>query len=174
MSYSSSAWYRATPRVPVETVENEADGEAYAGVAVGGHGAEDVRFLMREATPTAMVLTCQGGLSWEERDVLAHHIGEYLQQRPTVTALVADMTAVEYVNSAGLGALFQLNRRLRDRGGRLVFANVPPQLLRVFRAVGLDRLTGIEQNVEAALDQLEGPADHMPAEDYAPNSPPPM
>lgn len=132
------------------------------------------KFDIRDATPTAMVLTCQGGLSWEEREMLAHHIGDYLQNRPAVTGLVADMSAVDFVNSAGIGALFQLNRRVRERGGRLVFANVPPQLLRVFRAVGLDRLVGMEVTVETALAKLAELDPMTSPEETAPNSPPPV
>ena len=62
---------------------------------------------------------------------------------------------VEFVNSAGLGALFQLVQRLRQRGGMLALANVPPNLVRLFRAVGLARVARISDSVESALDLLE-------------------
>jgi anti-anti-sigma factor len=170
--YSSSTRFRAAPGNPPDGATG---GVPYTGIPVGGSMQEGAAtFLMREASPTALVLTCQGGLSWEERDVLAHQVNEYLQQRPSVIGLVADMADVDFVNSAGLGALFQLNRRLRDRGGRIVFANVPPQLLRVFRAVGLDRLAGVEGSVEAALQLLTEPTSYTPIEESAPNSPPPV
>ncbi len=118
--------------------------------------ATSPKFQVHEAGPTTWVLTCQGGLSWEDRELLANHVAQYLQQCPTVTGLVIDLAGVEFVNSAGLGALFQLQQRLRARGGRMVFANVPPILLRVFRAVGLDRIAGVQPNVEAGLTWLTG------------------
>lgn len=117
------------------------------------------KFQLREANPTCAVLTCQGSLSWEDRELLAHQVQEYLQHHPNISALVADVGAVDFVNSAGLGALFQLNRRLCGRGGQLLLANVPPQLLRVFRAIGLDRIARVEPDVETAVASLAAPDD---------------
>jgi anti-anti-sigma factor len=112
------------------------------------------KFELREINPTCLLLTCAGGLSWEDRDVLANEVEHYLQPRPALTGVVLDLAAVQFVNSAGLGALFQLIRRVRERHGRLVFANVPPTLLRMFAAVGIDRMAGIGTDVKAALALL--------------------
>lgn len=132
------------------------------------------KYQLVEADPNALVLTCQGVLSWEDRDMLALEVQQVLQQRPDLHGLVADLAAVEFANSAGLGALFQLNRRLRDCGARLVFASVPPQLVRVFRAVGLDRLAQMQPDVNAALASLAQPDENTAPEDVAPISSPPM
>ena len=116
------------------------------------------KFELREINPACLLLTCAGGLSWEDRDVLANEVEHYLQPRPALTGVVLDLAAVQFVNSAGLGALFQLIRRIRERGGQLVFANVPPTLLRMFNAVGIDRITSIATDVNAAMALLAGPA----------------
>lgn len=116
------------------------------------------KFELRQINPACALLTCAGGLSWEDRDVLAHDVEQFLQPRPALTGLVLDLGAVAFVNSAGLGALFQLIRRIRDHGGRLVFTSVPPTLLRMFNAVGIDRIAGIAPDVTAALALLAEPA----------------
>lgn len=112
------------------------------------------KFELREISPTCLLLTCAGGLSWEDRDVLANEVAHFLEPRPALTGVVLDLAAVQFVNSAGLGALFQLIRRVRERGGRVVFANVPPTLLRMFHAVGIDRMAGIGADVKAAVALL--------------------
>lgn len=112
------------------------------------------KFQLREAGPTCVVLTCATGLSWEYRDVLAEAVERYLRPRPAVTGVVLDMTAVPFVNSAGLGALFQLMGRLRSHERRLVFANVTPLVARMFDAVGLQRLASMARDVPAALAEL--------------------
>ncbi|MCH8806744.1 MAG: STAS domain-containing protein [Planctomycetes bacterium] len=114
-----------------------------------------VKFEMREAGPGRLVLTATGGLSWEDRELLAASVEEHFAGRDSIQGVVMDLARVEFVNSAGLGALFQLVQRLRQRGGTLALANVPPTLVRLFRAVGLARVARIGDSVESALDLLE-------------------
>jgi anti-anti-sigma factor len=125
-----------------------------------GHNgnASLLKFELREAGPGCLVLTCHGGLSWEDRELLAASVEQYLTGRDTVHGLVLDMAAVEFVNSAGLGALFQLIQRLRGRGARLAFANVPPTIHRVLMTVGMVRLAAFGRDVPDALALLNPPA----------------
>lgn len=116
------------------------------------------KFDIRAVDNARAVLTCTGGLSWEEREVLAAEVGRYLEQHPAVAGLVLDLGAVPFVNSAGLGALFQLVGLLRARQGRLVFANTPPVVARMFTAVGMDRLADMGSDVPAALELLAEPS----------------
>jgi|GEM_PF-5184434 len=117
--------------------------------------ATQAKFELRDLGPAGLVLRCQGGLSWEDRDLLAAQIEQHIQYRPGLPGVVFDLAGLEFINSAGLGALFQVNRRLRDRGARLAFANVPPMIVRMFRAVGLTRLCGLAETVEQALAWLQ-------------------
>ncbi|MFH1747600.1 MAG: STAS domain-containing protein [Planctomycetota bacterium] len=113
-----------------------------------------MKFELREAGPGYLVLTCRGGLSWEDRELLTVSVEQHLAERPVIHGLVLDMSNVEFVNSAGLGALFQLIQRLRERGGQLAFAHVPPTLRRLFSAVGLDRVVTFGDDISMALQAL--------------------
>jgi len=116
-----------------------------------------MKFDLHEASPGCVVLTCQGGLSWEDRELLAATVEQCLAGRSTLRGLVLDMTGVEFVNSTGLGALFQLVQRLRSRGGQLAFAAVPPTIRRLFATVGMERLAKLADSVAEALDMLAQP-----------------
>ena len=113
---------------------------------------------LREIGSAGLLLNCTGGLSWEERTRLAQAVEGFLATRPGVTAVVCDLAAVTFVNSAGLGALCQLVGRLRARGARLVFTRVPPPIARMFTTVGMDRLAETARDVPAALAALGLPA----------------
>ena len=117
--------------------------------------ATHAKFELRDLGSAGLVLRCQGGLSWEDRDLLAAQIEQHIQYRPGLTGVVFDLAGLEFINSAGLGALFQVNRRLRDHGARLAFASVPPMIVRMFRAVGLSRLCGMAETVEQAAAWLQ-------------------
>lgn len=113
---------------------------------------------LREIGSAGLLLNCTGGLSWEERTRLASAVEEYLATWPGVTAVVCDLAAVTFVNSAGLGALCQLVGRLRARGARLIFTSVPQPIARMFSTVGMDRLAETARDVPAALAVLGLPA----------------
>jgi anti-anti-sigma factor len=118
------------------------------------------KFEVRDAGDGCHVVRCHGGLSWDDREMLAASVADHLADSSSIRGVVLDFNATEYVNSAGLGALFQLVRWLRVREARLTFANVPPLLARLFRTVGLDSVGGLHDDVNSALAALRqsGPA----------------
>ena len=111
-------------------------------------------FELREASPGYVVLTCRGGLSWEDRELLVASVEQYLVGREKLRGLTLDMAGVEFVNSAGLGALFQLIRRVREQGGQIAFASIPPTIVRLFGTVGMERLARFADDVPDALALL--------------------
>ena len=117
-----------------------------------------MKFDVNETKPGCLVLTCDGNVSWEDRDTLAGTVEQHLHNLSVVVGVVMEMSRVEYINSAGLGALFQIVQRLRGRGGNLAFAALATPVKRLFHAVGLDRVTTIADNVDDAIAQLEARA----------------
>jgi len=116
-----------------------------------------MKFDVRDAGNGCLVLTCHGGLSWEDRELLAASVEQFVAGRETFQGAVLDMGTVEFVNSAGLGALFQLVQRLHGRSAQLALYRVPPTLKRLFHAVGLDRLATMCDDLPAALQALQTP-----------------
>ncbi len=137
---------------------------------------------VRPGGPGVLILTCHGDLSWEDREQLSACVERHFADTADVNGVIMDLSQVEHVNSAGLGALFQLTRLLRGRGGALVLANASDMLVRVFRTIGLDRLARISESVQSAAETLAArgdtdeirllpESDHRPADPrYGPNS----
>ena len=73
---------------------------------------------------------------------------------PSASRVLIDLSAVSFVDSAGLGALIGGIRRTRDRGGNAAIACHPPGLRRLLRTIGLDRLVTISDDVEHAIGTL--------------------
>ena len=72
--------------------------------------------------------------------------------------LVIDMSAVPFVDSAGLGALIGGIRRARELGGDVAVACNRPTLTRLLRTTGFDRIVTVTETVEAAAAALEATA----------------
>jgi anti-sigma B factor antagonist len=75
--------------------------------------------------------------------------------------LVIDLSAVPFVDSAGLGALIGGIRRTRELGGQVAVACSRPTLVRLLRTTGFDRIVTVAETVaEAAMalqiDALDG------------------
>lgn len=78
-----------------------------------------------------------------KRQALAH-----LRAAPNV---IVDLTGVEFVDSAGIGALIGLFKHARGRGGRARFCGLTPGVLSVLELIQLDRIFEIYGDADPAL-----------------------
>lgn len=75
-----------------------------------------------------------------------------------VKALILDLGHLEYVSSAGVRSVFRTRRLLASRGGKLVLANVQPQVQKVFdivKAVPLSEIFKSVADADAYLDTIQ-------------------
>jgi anti-sigma B factor antagonist len=70
--------------------------------------------------------------------------------------VVADLGAVEFVDSFGVSVLISLTKAARMKGRRMVFAGARPDVREVFRIIQLDRIFNLFPDVERALAALAG------------------
>ena len=95
----------------------------------------------------------------------ANELGHTLQNAvPHAAAgLVVDFTVTQYLDSAGLHFVFDLGKRLRDRGQRL-FLVVPPgsPVATVLDIVNVDALAPRCPTLEAAVQRLQTHAADVP------------
>ncbi|MET0505074.1 MAG: STAS domain-containing protein [Luteibacter sp.] len=71
--------------------------------------------------------------------------------------LIVDLSALDYISSAGLRSLAQLRKQMHDRGGRTLLLNPQPQVKKVFEIVKAVPVAEVFASV-AELDQY---LDHM-------------
>ena len=71
--------------------------------------------------------------------------------------VLLNMNAVNYVSSAGLGAIFNLMKKLKENGGELLLCNLQPQIKKVFEIIKALPTTSIFASVEEA----DGYLSHM-------------
>jgi anti-sigma B factor antagonist len=71
-----------------------------------------------------------------------------------VPMILLNFRKVEHLSSAALGALITLSRKVSRRNGRLVLANIHPQIYEVFKITRLNRvfeITGTTQEGKRAF-----------------------
>ncbi len=73
--------------------------------------------------------------------------------------LLIDMSAVPFLDSAGLGALIGGIRRARELGGDVAVACNRPTLVRLLRTTGFDRIVTVADTLEEAAAALQQPSE---------------
>ena len=66
------------------------------------------------------------------------------------TRLIVDLGSLKYTNSAGIGAFIKITKRIRSKGGDIVFIHVGKKTLELFRSLGLDNVFKIMTDETAA------------------------
>ena len=65
--------------------------------------------------------------------------------------IIVDMSAVEYIDSTGLGSLVGGLKRVSEHGGAMKIVCDNPQIVKVFEITGLDKVFAIFKTQEEAL-----------------------
>ncbi|HEY0759006.1 MAG TPA: STAS domain-containing protein [Acidisarcina sp.] len=66
-----------------------------------------------------------------------------------VTHLLIDLSSVEYLDSAALGMLIQINGELRTRSGELRLAGANARILSLLRLTGTEQMLNVYPDMES-------------------------
>ena len=69
---------------------------------------------------------------------------------PGVSVLVFDLARLEYISSAGIRSVFKARKVVEGRGGKVVVANLQPQIRKVFDIVKAVPMNAIFASVQEA------------------------
>lgn len=67
------------------------------------------------------------------------------------TSLIVDLSAVDYLDSSGLGTLVAGLKRSKEHGGQVILVSPKPRIVRVLEVTGLDQVFSILASVEEAV-----------------------
>ena len=59
---------------------------------------------------------------------------------PAVRTLILDFSALQFMDSSGIGVILGRYRQMRDRGGSVCIANMNRHIARIFHMSGMDRI----------------------------------
>ena len=100
-----------------------------------------------EDSAFAMVCHLRGNLEQATADQFREAIAQLTDKRE----VIFELSAVPFVDSAGLGALIGAIRRARELRGEAVVSSARPSVKRVLEIVGLPRIVNIFDEVGQAL-----------------------
>ena len=113
----------------------------------------DLRPADASGGPAAVVLTVLGDLDMAGAPGLRQAV--VTEVADGARLVVLDLTAVDFVDSAGLGVVVGALRRLRAHDGELLVVCPEPRIRRVFELCDLDRVFTLHRDVEAAVAAMD-------------------
>ncbi len=99
-----------------------------------------------------VILTPQGQLNASEVVSFKKEIAPFLQKEGA--DVIVDCSALEFVDSTGLGALIALLRKLEAKGGKLFFVGLGPEVASIFEITRLHKLFQIYPTLQIALEKI--------------------
>lgn len=75
-----------------------------------------------------------------------------------ITTLVLDLSALEYISSAGIRCIFKARKALATRHGKVLVSNPQPQIRKVFdmvKAVPLSDVFASTEELDAYLEAMQ-------------------
>jgi len=105
-----------------------------------------------ECDQTATALICEVIGNLEHLTVGAFR--EAVTQFPARSRVIFDLSAVPFVDAAGLGALIGAARRVRQKGGDVVICSARPSVARALELANLSQVIALAPGVTEARAQL--------------------
>lgn len=99
-----------------------------------------------EQAPVAWILTLGGDLDYSECATFRMSIDRIIKSSPRAT--IVDLSALEYLDSSGLGLLLSLSKEYGAQGGKLVLVTNET----VDNILSLTRLNGIFSTAQTLLE----------------------
>ena len=87
------------------------------------------------------VITCRGSIAeGKELAILQQHVSDWLRE---TAYIVTDLSAVDFIDSSGIGYLVRLHAKAQRAGGDLKLCALPARVAEVLRMTNLTSLFGV-------------------------------
>ena len=106
-------------------------------------GAADMFEMVDRVEGPTVTLLARGEIDVSTASELRRHLEEALGS--AATEVVADLTGVDFIDSAGIGVLVEGQRRLEEAEKALVVRVSHPSTIRVLSITGMDRYLTVEK-----------------------------
>jgi len=109
--------------------------------------AADLALRAEARSDGVVTIHCSGVLDSHTLDMFEAGLAKALDREGTKSFLL-DCEELRYVNSSGFGELIRYSDRLKERGGVLVMARVPPKVAIILEMLGLKSLIPTVTSIE--------------------------
>jgi anti-sigma B factor antagonist len=113
-------------------------------------------------SPGIFIVAPIGSIDGTDQGMLEDRIDSILKQNPEV--IIFDMERADYLNSMGIRVLVKTKNAMKQRGGKIAFINLPPQIKKVFDILNALPAFKVFANLQEFDDYLWSELKKMDAE----------
>jgi anti-sigma B factor antagonist len=117
-----------------------------------GKGTARVLTLHAYKDDRIVVIKCTGRIDGTSAPDLDRECSAWIVRGEKT--IVLDLSAVQYISSAGLGSVLSAGKQLDRSHGRLALSGLKGSVEDVFRMAGLDAIFRVFENLESALEGI--------------------
>jgi anti-anti-sigma factor len=111
-----------------------------------------MRSRARDKIDDVKVLYIEGSLTVASAQDVFSQIVSLLEEEET--GFLLQMSAVEFIDSTGLGTVVRLAKRVREAKGKLSLAELQPKILAMFELTRLDKILPLYKTQKEALQDF--------------------
>ena len=108
--------------------------------------------IEKEANGTVQILRLTGSLDMYSFSRLESQINALFQQGRH--QIVLDCQALDYIGSAGLGALIGFAKQAREHNGDVKLLRVPDRILKIVELLGFTKVLEVHKDEQTVLDSF--------------------
>ena len=115
-----------------------------------------LKIQITQTRPGIVTVSPEGSIDANTSSTLESEVRRILAGN--VKTLILDMAGVDFISSAGIGAVTKAKVTLKRQGGDLAMINVQPQVIKVFEIMRLKSVLNVFESTEeldAYLEKLQ-------------------
>lgn len=112
----------------------------------------DISFVVSPLSnsESVVILSFSGQLDEMSCDDIFERLKDFLKKKSDERFFIFHLKDLEYINSKSIGYMTDIYRKISSRGGKLVLAEVPENVLDILDLIGITRVIEIADSLESA------------------------
>jgi anti-anti-sigma factor len=108
------------------------------------------QLILADASKKAVMVTILGQIDETSADEIAEKFYAAIEEVDNGTNFLLDFQGMNFINSKGIGYLLDFFRRVSAKGGKLIIARPPENVLDILELVGVTKVLEVFFTVEEA------------------------
>ncbi len=110
--------------------------------------------ISTEVLQDTLIVRLQGELDLHTASMFRDEVDNILSRRRRITKVMLSLNGVTFIDSSGLGALLGRYKKIMQRGGRIVIAEMSPGVKKLLELSGVNKIIPLFDTEWEALKKL--------------------
>lgn len=103
----------------------------------------------------ALIATLQGELDLHTSPQFREEVTQYFAAHPNIKYLIINVKRLSFIDSSGLGVILGRYRELQERGGQLFFVQANPQVRRILKISGFEKISAFANSTAQIFEAIK-------------------